>query len=216
MFHFKRHPQAFSLVELLFVVAVMSLVAGLVMSSVNGITRSQGMTSNISQLTGLIEQSRQAAMAQNTFVWLGIAKIQKDGNAALVVTALAGKSGMASDLSNGNCQPLITQYVLKNLTLDSASYLSLEGIDDSGNIDFGQSTLSFTRTLPGNPTPTTFQAIAFKPDGEISIGVNAKRRVGVGLSGGPSAATHRDSAAIQISVLSGQLLVFRPELANAK
>jgi uncharacterized protein (TIGR02596 family) len=68
----KRH--AFSLIELLAVVAVIGIIAALVVPSFNSITRAQALTTGASALIDELASARQAALAQNRVVEVRIYK----------------------------------------------------------------------------------------------------------------------------------------------
>ncbi len=79
--------RAFSLVELLFVMAIMGIVAGLVLPAFNTVGKSQGLTNAGSALLDQLASARQAAISQNRVVEVRIYKRREDPTRALNVTS---------------------------------------------------------------------------------------------------------------------------------
>ncbi len=65
-----RAPHAFSLMELITVVAIISIVATLVISSVNGFGRSAALTTSGNRVVNLATLARQTAVSKNTMTAL--------------------------------------------------------------------------------------------------------------------------------------------------
>lgn len=61
---------AFTLIELLTVMAIMALLIGLGLPSLQGVNKSGQFNGNISQIAGILDQARTYACAQNTYVWV--------------------------------------------------------------------------------------------------------------------------------------------------
>lgn len=204
-----NRSQAVTLIELLVVIAVISMLASVSMPAVSGLMRGQDMTRGIFTFSGALEEARSMAMAQNTFVWLGVAEKLTDGRRSVILTAVSARSGQASDLQTGNTRPLMRPVTLNNMSLSESGYQQLEGVDRANSTDFGKSTFSFSQKLPGETSTTLFKAIEFRPSGEIALCAGALRYVGIGLSGGPGDEATRQQAGIQLSRLSGHAVVFR-------
>ena len=98
--------------------------------------------------------------------------------------------------------------ILRNIALDEAGYRKLPGVDADNSTLIEKSDLTFSLKLPGNSAETVFNAIEFKPSGEVGLCSGALRYIGIGLAGGPSEAA-RQAAGIQLSRLSGHAVVFR-------
>ena len=66
-----RRPPAFTLIELLAVIAIMIVIGSLIAPAVTAILRGGMMTRATNDFTGILESARTEAMAKNTYVWLG-------------------------------------------------------------------------------------------------------------------------------------------------
>jgi prepilin-type N-terminal cleavage/methylation domain-containing protein len=62
--------RGFSLLELLAVVTVMAILASLAVLSFRGINSSGNFNRAVDEISGILEQGRSYAMAQNTYVWI--------------------------------------------------------------------------------------------------------------------------------------------------
>ncbi len=63
--------RAFSLVELLVVMAIIAILVGLSVASIKGLQDSGNITQAANNITGVLENARAYAMANNTYVWVG-------------------------------------------------------------------------------------------------------------------------------------------------
>jgi len=71
---------AFSLVEMLVVVAIIGLLLGLAVPLLGGIKGAGGVTSAAYEVAGVLDQARAYAVAHNTYVWVGF--YEEDAQAA--------------------------------------------------------------------------------------------------------------------------------------
>lgn len=205
-----RRRSGFSLIELLCVVAIMGCLLAVSTISATTTAPARLLSSNIYELAELIREARIAATTQNTYVAIGFYPYSKDGNSMLRIATVYAKSGLLSDLKNGNFQLLSKTVVLSNVQFQNSSYLSLSGVDVSNNMDISQSDYSFQMTVPGNATAVTFsRVIVIYPNGEMSLKQDAITRcLGVGLDATPLSSQKQRLAAVQVAGLSGQVSVF--------
>lgn len=79
-----KAPAAFSLVELLVVVALVGLLSVAVVPSLGSLKTSGDLRTNISKVAGIFEQARQTAVSRNTYVYVGL--VSPDGARGLPST----------------------------------------------------------------------------------------------------------------------------------
>ena len=110
---------AFTLVEMLVVIFIISLLMVILAPAIAGIKGERDLSSEASEIAGLLGQSRAYAMANNTFVWVGIAETdvsksasanpQLSGVGRVAVAVVASRDGTrgydagSSTLSTNRC-----------------------------------------------------------------------------------------------------------------
>jgi prepilin-type N-terminal cleavage/methylation domain-containing protein len=210
----RRLRTGFTLVELLCVLAIMSVLAAGSWMAIGAFVGGNRLTNNIYELSGFVQQAKTLAVAQNTYVWLGFHPATQDGVPVVVVVAVAGKSGLSTDLANNNVQQLSVSTTLHNVTLDQTqAYLSLPGVDKNANSDAASlSGYTFNQSVAGQGNLTFSEVIAFSPDGSANLpqadgSLTLASCIGIGINAAPAKATR--SAALQIHGLSGQVSVFQ-------
>lgn len=82
---------AFSLTELLVVICIIALLAASSMPAITALGRGSQVTHAASTLAGLLEQAREYAVAQNTYVWVGF--YQDTSSINMSIVAVASKDG---------------------------------------------------------------------------------------------------------------------------
>ncbi|MGB8354675.1 MAG: prepilin-type N-terminal cleavage/methylation domain-containing protein [Chthoniobacteraceae bacterium] len=222
-----RAKKAFSLIELLVVITVMSILAALSAPAIVGLVSGNQLTNNIYQLSGMVQQARTLAITQNTYVLLGFYSYVNNGTQSVMVGMVSGKSGQLTDVLSGttsstNFLMVNNNATLKNVQIDTGTpplYISprpLPGVDTADNNNVTTSTNSFQIAVAGNSTATFTYAIAFGPDGTASLmqpnqsgALQPTRCIGIGLKPVSAPANSPQVAAIQISGLSGQVSVFQ-------
>jgi len=211
--------------ELMCVLAIMSVLASMSWPSIVGILSGDRLTNNAYELSGLIQQARTTAMTQHTYVWLGFYSYTQNGAPALMVASLAENSGLAtvvpttSSLPNSNFQLAGKPVILNNVSIATVSNYTnpaLPGLDVPDNTDVGSQTYSFSMSVLGIANATFNNVIAFGPDGQTylptttgALGSNPVLCVGVGLTASPGSAKNLHTAAVQVHGLSGQVSVFQ-------
>jgi prepilin-type N-terminal cleavage/methylation domain-containing protein len=209
---------AFTLVELLVVMAVVALLMALAIPAFNSIGRAGDITKAGADIAGILEHARTHAMASNTRVWVGFSN---SGN-ELLVGAVAARDGKSLPLvtdveaANSGILPLGRVQKFKNLNLVRVP-------DDSGQrpmvpqsaqlAEADSPPLSFTMRSGGSPIVFDTHVITFNSRGESRMSSdNVQRLIEIGLQSVVDG-TVRDSAnhvAIQIGGLSGSVRIYRP------
>jgi prepilin-type N-terminal cleavage/methylation domain-containing protein len=209
-----RGQKGFSLVELMCVIAIMSLVASAAWPSIAGLIAGNRLTNNAYALGGLIQQARTTAITQHTYVWVGFSSTTQDGVPALLVASWVASSGLSTDLTT-NSQLAAKPMILKNVQVATvANYSTLPGLDAADNTDVGTQAYTFTSSVDGKANVVFNNMIAFGPDGQANLpktsggSLQLVQCLGLGINAAPSGAKLH-TVAVQVHGLSGQVAVFQ-------
>ena len=82
------HRRAFTLIEMLVVVAIMIVVMTLVLPAFTGINAERNVTAATYDIAGTLEEARAYAMTNNTYAWVGI--YEEDGSQSSATPAVSG------------------------------------------------------------------------------------------------------------------------------
>jgi prepilin-type N-terminal cleavage/methylation domain-containing protein len=206
---------AFSLIELLVVVAVMGLLASLTVPALNSIGSARGSIDAAYKISDAIELARSEAVARRSFVWLGFENATNFGNRNLKLGAVYSKDG-STNISAANLQPLFRPILLDRVGLvavvatgtNSTKYSDATSLANNsagasfsvGSQAFVNNTITFTPTgeamLTGLPNATT----GFEP--QILIGLRGFR--------GSTEATNNDIAVV-VDGSAGIPTIFRKQ-----
>jgi prepilin-type N-terminal cleavage/methylation domain-containing protein len=113
----------FSLIELLSVLVVISIVSALVVTAMNSLGKADGFNNATTTLSTLLEQARAYAMANNTYVFVGIEETdasqsaggpQNPGTGRVGVQAFASQDGTLN-LAASNLTAINRLQILNNL-----------------------------------------------------------------------------------------------------
>lgn len=224
---------AFTLVELLVVMGIIGILAAIVVPLIPSIMRSNTMNQNVSTLSGVLEQAREAAVAQNTYVWvtfttpvsglpangIWVATFQsQDGTETGINTSTTTTPSWANTVSIPSTN-LALQSKMRNLP-----GIQLEAVSSSmGNFTTNLPTVLPTSlqtnlqwsvapnaVTPGyTPADVFSQAIEFTPDGEAHIGSsNSYNYIQFGIV--PTVGSTTNCAAFSVSKITGHATVYRP------
>jgi Tfp pilus assembly protein FimT len=216
----------YTLVELLAVIAIMVALTVAAVPGVVGIMKGGNFTSNLNEVADCLQQARAAAMARNSYVWVGVLSVSANapGNAGgpdkVLLAAVVGKNGQSSDLVQGNTVPLARGRVLKNVDLQQygaqilASSGRQTGADDisASALGAGATPYQFTCKIGsetvGGQMPTFTKLIQFGPIGNARIMTTASRWIEIGMQASPDA--KGAIGILQINGITGQVRIFRP------
>jgi len=130
--------KAFSLVELLVVVAVIILLMALLVPSITGIKGGSDLTKTAYDIQGTLDQARAYAMSNNTFVWVGFAEEdagydasknpQVPGTGRVAVAVIASKDGTKGFDGGSLPNPAWTNYGNGNNFLAMAKLQRFENV----------------------------------------------------------------------------------------
>lgn len=229
-----RQQRAFTLVEMLVVISIVALLTAIAAPALMGPTSSGRMNQNLLELSGLLEQARQYAIAQNTYVWVAFApQTDKTGMKTLSVALVASNDGTDparpsswANSSYGAVPSAQFGLVSKIITLHQIS------LSDAGT--FGTSVMPslpatpapisgpannvasnangfFNLQIPGTSSPQAFtEAVQFTPTGEVRNGSNPVDLVE--LDWQPQKGTSVDTnnvAVIRVNGLTGESVIYR-------
>lgn len=150
---------AFSLIELLVVVAVIAVLASLSVPAFNSIGRARGVSDAAEQVATAIELARSEAVARRTYAWIGFSARTDVGNDGVQIGVVCTADGTSSGTA-ANLRPLGRAVLVESVTLvDSGK----EG--NPSEIALQTDGLNFTI---GASSFNAGKSITFTPDGEAT------------------------------------------------
>jgi prepilin-type N-terminal cleavage/methylation domain-containing protein len=213
-----RNRGGFSLVEMMCVLAVVSVMMSIAWPTVVSLVSGNRLSNNAYQLSDVMQQARATAMARHTYVWVGFySYTDASGVPAVMVASVSGNSGQSTDLANNNCVLTEKPTILKSAAISAATaYATLPGYDSSvTTTDVAAQGYSFPNpmTVEGKANVTFTDVIAFGPDGQANQvqsggGLLLVECLGMGLQQEPTS-SKLHVAAIQLRGLSGEVSVLQ-------
>lgn len=220
--------RAFSLIELLAVMAVLGLLVSLTTPALSSLVRGDQLNQSLSEVAGVLDQARQYAIAQNTYVWVAMRSNANttDGN-ELNVAVLASKTGTDPSpwtsygtVPNAQIDLITRPRTFSQIRLENAATFGQDKIPRLPEIDPALSpdnspssgTAVFNVKLPGSSAPVSFdRVIQFTPAGEARITASVINMIEFGLR--PmrgTTAEQNNVAVVRVNGLTGQTIVYRP------
>jgi prepilin-type N-terminal cleavage/methylation domain-containing protein len=123
----------FSLIELPTVLAIIAIVASVAVPLVPSLLRGNQFDSNVNTLAGIVEQSREAATARNTYVWVAFTDPPSSSPASGIWVASI-KSQDGTEASSGS---ITSPCCGKAITAGTASHIAQKGLVPVGNANVG-------------------------------------------------------------------------------
>ena len=198
---------AFTLIELLIVIAIVALLSALTLPAFNSIRNAGGLTKSANDIAGILEQARTYAMAQNTYTWVGFRRDNADTPSdTLVVGVIASKIGSTNPAADAVPLGKLARFDNVKIVELSPSPATTAATDQ-----LTKSTLAFTN----GANKFISQVIRWDSRGQASINPpQLSRLIEIGLqdSAGGAIRNASNNAAVQISGLSGTVIVYRPQL----
>jgi len=217
----------FTLVELLTVIAIISIMSVLAFAAFTSLKKAGDVTGATATISGVLEQARAYAMANNTYVFVGIeetdintptGQAQSPGTGRVAIQAFASNDGTGNSAQD-NLKPIAKLQILNNLHLLSSLALTTGNFSQRATTGVDNVANSFPAPVntiaAGNFTFS--QIIAFNAQGLVSIPTTASTS---GLqyieydleptNGTTLPATTTNGAAIQVDATIGAVNVFRP------
>lgn len=164
------HRAAFSLLELLIVIALLILVMALTTPALVNIAQGQGMKRAIGDVSGIVEQARSEAMATSTWTWVGLSQQNAGPQSELVVVLVASLDGTAN-MSQTNLRMISRPMRIQNVKVLPS--LTHWGQDVDGTVPLAGSTFGFSQTIQGKLIAFDGTVLGFNSRGEASLGDGA-------------------------------------------
>ena len=221
----------FTLTELITVIAIITLVAGLATLSVRGVGESASFQRTLSQVSGLLEQTRAYAIANNTHAWVGFSENAATGESMVRMAAFASldgtdlaKSGGGADvtLPSDSAEMISRMEPLENVkvvsdppsgnkvSLKLPEVKALSALPSSG----GGGGSTFAVKLPDSIVRFD-RTIHFTPVGEAQFDTSLPEAIQFVLvpertAGVSTVADQARAAVVRVSGLTGQVFLFQP------
>jgi prepilin-type N-terminal cleavage/methylation domain-containing protein len=224
--YFRSSSRGFSLVELLVVMAVLVVMLSLAGPAMNALKGANDVNQAAADLSGLLEQARAYAMANNTFTYVGIAQTEKNNTYQVKLAVWASKQGIRQNnisaikddllqigrvktLENAKLSKSIDQYKTKRPDVDNAAKIDDQTASSGLNLSTGTS-----------DTKVDFKTfLRFSPGGAVQLDSftdptdNLRSYYEIGLKqtrGNNDNLPNANSAVIQVSGLTGSVQTYRP------
>lgn len=222
-----RHLRAFSLVELLVVMVIMVILVTGATLSLRGTNSSGQFTKALGEISGLFEQARAYAVAQNTYVWVVLYQDAPASGGPLQVYAAAYASSDGTDpfgwagsvtippgtVGGTTLTQIVRVYRYKSLHLESTTLpsaptspqlpASVPAFQITAQSDSGPVTLSSTSSV--------YWLVQFTPTGAARVGTSPVDSVWLGLQPAKSQTTFdaNNVASLKINGLTGATTIYR-------
>jgi len=228
----------FSLAELLVVITIIAVLSAAGGPAFTALTSSGSANQNISQLSGILEQAREYAVAQNTYVWVAFYNSTASNGTSQVSVAVIASTDGTDPASLGGVSSwqtygygaapgaglaLVSKIVtLKQLNIESATSVSPSSLptvtppvtssaNSINNSTTNNSTGFFSIQLPGTSTPVSFiQGVQFTPSGQARNSSSPVNVIDLDLQ--PQKGTTNDTknvAVLRMNGLTGETVVYR-------
>lgn len=226
LFVTRQRARGFSIVEMLAVVALMTILIGFAVPTVPSLVGSRGMAKALTDISLLIERARNEAMTMQSVVWLAFeTTINKEGDYELRAVLLAPLDGTVTTVTQaGKLQiSAFSQesaiYYWPNLKLASlASIPEAQALSDVVSEPLaGQKKQAFRLGNTGNE-PKQYQVITFTPQGYAMLVANPKitaayvDSIDLGLvpTRGMEEARDKSGAGLIVNGFNGRIQILRP------
>ncbi len=201
-----RTKRAFSLIEILVVLAIMSILMGIGMKAFSG-QGSQDFSKGLSQISGALELAQAQSLSTRTPIRLLIAMDNQD----LVILSLTykGDNSESAEIINNNDDsdwaPTAKPLIVKNMQLNEEF---IPQVEELSLLSEGTS-LAIIQKVAGKEIQFD-SMIQFSSQGEASL--NSEKKTTRGIQWGvQSLGTKPQKAVIRISSLTGRVEVLREE-----
>jgi len=228
--------RAFTLVELLVVIGIMGLVLALVAPAFSSLQTAGQLAKVASDIQGTLELAKAHAMANNTYVYVGIREYDgvsatnSDGIGKIVVAVMSTKDGTRSGTNDTglfvfNASPVGKPRIFDNVHLSTPSNTPVGGmaVRPSGDTVLQLATnttkASFNWPPPDGRAYTFTKVIEFDPRGVARLQTNLPFDSTIGnymeiflvpAKGNVPLVASPNQASVQIDGVSGTVRLYRP------
>lgn len=228
----RRAEGAFSLIELLSVMAIIGMLTAAVIPAMNSIKSGGGVTSVAYDISSTLEQARAYAMANNTYVFVGLAEVngntaesgaQQAGSGRVLIAAAGSKDGTRSfGNQNANLIALSKLRRFENVhlanTVPNEENSARPVVADSyraGNAAFAAEQTFGWPLSGGTPAYTFSKIIQFDPRGTASVQSSARHlpqwmEIGLVPTKGATVVEGANYAALLLDGVTGSVKIYRP------
>ena len=170
----RKRAGGFTLIEMIQVIAIMVLLAGLSIRVFRVDTQNADVNAAASNFNGMLRTARWEARSKSTFVWLCLRPTQEANEKGIRVAMLASRDGTDST-APANLTPVGTSILLKRVSLGENSRSTPDrirhdyeaaSIDPTGVERLGGATITIS---DGASTEYSDQIVRYNPHGELAI-----------------------------------------------
>jgi len=162
-----KHANAFTLVELLIVMGVISLLAAAAVTGFNAIGRARGVTEAAYQIASAVELCRSEAVSRHTYVWLSFMPQVNAGSADLRLGMVYSMDGSSTNTNSTNLMPMGKSLLIQGVAASQLSGLKLGTNNVSGILDISTNNSGLQFQI-GQVQFVNGMTITFMPLGEIA------------------------------------------------
>lgn len=157
---------AFSLIELLVVVAIIGLLAAFAVPAFNSIGQARGVSEAAYQIAATVEMARSEAITRQTFVWMGIQPQTNAGNLDLRVGLVFSKDG-TTNTNSTNLLPISRSLLFQRVGVVDVTSSGFDvGTNLSGAFNLGSYNGGATFSI-GQTSFNNRSTVTFTPLGEV-------------------------------------------------